>query len=174
MSEYWWRCIGVLTNLALGLLLVLCGACKSDMASYKSCATGKLRFEIAVKDNSTLMVQVQNTSRKPITMRESRLPWAWRYSMLLKAFEADALGTPLDEVFPIADRPVMDDFVRAPKRVLKGEIDLPSRFPQLREVLEKDDVILFWSYPLPVSGSGEDVKQRLGGWFLLSRGVPRR
>lgn len=135
--------------------------------------TKHFRVQVSLKDNSTLSLEVESLSREALSMRQSSLPWGWRYSTLIKAFETDALGTPLDEIFPIADPPVMDDITLPPGKTLKGEIDLLSRFPELLQTIEKRDVVLFWSYPLPFSGLGEDAKQRLGGWFLLSRRVPK-
>jgi len=59
-----------------------------------------------------------------------------------------------------------------PRKLIKGEsmrgnIDLTDRFPQLSKVLQRTEVIVFWSYQL--EGETGTKFERIAGWKLIPK-----
>src|SRR5471030_978006 len=72
--------------------------------------TGRIIMSVSrVAHERELVVEITNASKETIHLTEDRLPWKWRYAMIIKAFRADATGTSIEEAFGISDpfpRPV--------------------------------------------------------------------
>jgi len=87
--------------------------------------------------------------------------------MTLVLVETDPSSTPLKQQLVIAD-PVPGKPWRLKKgESLRGKIDLTDRFPQLSEVLQRAEVIVFWSYQL--EGETGSKFERIAGWKLIPK-----
>jgi len=72
-------------------------------------------------------------------------------------------GRCLERELPVAD-PMYDEISLEPNASLSGNIDLERLFPDIRRVLKKVNVQLFWAYEAP------DILQIphwSGGWILI-------
>ena len=150
---------------AMGLPFL--SGCASGLSS-DSRQGGMFGVHVSLRGWRVLRIKLENLSSTPVELRASKLPWEWRYSMWVKAFENDALGSSLDERLPVADVPTSNEAIAVlPGRTLQGSIDLADRFPELEEVLEHHDVVLFWSYA-PDLVDGRHVP-RLSGSLTIPR-----
>jgi hypothetical protein len=112
-----------------------------------------------------LLVELVSSAPDSVDVYESSLPWGNHYSMLLMAVGAES-GVALERYWPIDD-PGDKRVVLRPGEALSGGIDLTSRCAGLREALEKEDIVLFWSFRLK---HRQDTNfERVGGWLLLPR-----
>jgi hypothetical protein len=147
-------------------LAILNGCAASLNSSSKQgekCAT-----KVTLCSWHELLVELDSTTSNPVELRAASLPWEWRYSMWVKAFERDAVGSPLDECLTVADLSATNDRVSLlPGKPLQGKIDLRNRFPELENVLRQHDVIIFWSYA-PELANG-DIEPRLSGSLVIPR-----
>ena len=75
------------------------------------------------------------------------LPWATVQSLVLVAVKLDALGTVVEQRFPIDD-PSAEVITLAPGQVLEGAVPLDPRFPGLAAARRKRDVMVFWTWQL--------------------------
>ena len=70
----------------LGIVLVCSPGCVSGLhrrgARHQSAAA---RVRVSLGAENRLKVDFENASRTPLHIRQSRLPWGWRYSMLIKS-----------------------------------------------------------------------------------------
>jgi hypothetical protein len=115
-----------------------------------------------------LSVELKNISTGSVVLPASNLPWEWRYSLWVKAFEDDASGSPLDERLPLADPPINELKVTLlPDKSSQGNIDLRNRFPDLQEVLKRRDVVIFWSYAPELKDSR--AHSRLSGSLVIPK-----
>ncbi len=128
----------------LGLLFVS-GCATSPRTSFA--AGENLAIKVSLHGWHDLSAELKNVSDSSIKLPSSNLPWEWRYSMWVKAYEDDASGSPLDERLAPADTPI-NKLVETllPGKPVQGQIDLRTRFPDLEEVLKRRDVVVFWSY----------------------------
>jgi hypothetical protein len=158
-------------------LLLLCSSaslvslfvgCSTMAPNHQSTAMpcSGLEAPVTLKNTSVLLVRLRNLTGQSFTLPRREVPWEWRYAMVIKAFETDAPGTPVEEIYPIAD-PDQSNIVIPPRGSLSGEIDLADRFPGLDEVLQRRDVIIFWSFQLNLSE--KHLPCRYGGWLLINR-----
>jgi hypothetical protein len=123
-------------------------------------------MKVALETRLRLTVEIQNNSGVEIVASKDSLPWEWRYSLWIKAYAADAGGSPLDERLPISDPSRTESVRMAPGSSMEGHIDLESRFPDLRTALEKHDVVIFWSY----QPEFEPIRvPRMAGWFTIPK-----
>ena len=142
-------------NKTAGYLIGLFGAiCLTACRGFTHKSTA-LSVYARMSDSKAIVVELTNHSKEPIQFRSrTSLPWEWRYAILVKAFEANALGTEVEEVFPISDPPHTENPVTLmPNEAISGIILLESRFPQLDEALKDSDVVLFWYYRPDLLGS---------------------
>jgi len=88
--------------------------------------------------------------------------------MWIKAFEDDAMGTPLDEHLPVSDRSInTEKVVLLPGQSIAGVIPLNERLKELDGVLRRRNVILFWSY---VPELAQDQRHtRLSGSLMIDK-----
>jgi len=123
---------------------------------------------VTTLSSGQLSVKLRNVTKSPIIMDEGDLPWKWRYSMWIKAFEDDAIGSSLEERLPIADPPVIKKpIILAPGLEVQGAIDLSRRFPELENLLTHQNVIIFWSYSPVLKGSNK--KPHFFGSLMIPR-----
>ena len=158
--------LGTLLCAALGVMSI-CG-CGTSLAT-SSPARENLAVKVSLHGQHHLSVELRNVSGSSIKLPVSNLPWEWRYSMWVKAFEDDASGSPLDERLIPADPPInrlMETLVSG--KPVQGQIDLRSRFPDLEEVLKRRDVIIFWSY-VPELENSKTRARRSGSLVILKR-----
>jgi len=133
-----------------------------------SSVADNLAGKVTLNGWHNLSVELENVSPHPIKLAASNLPWEWRYSMWLKAFEDDASGSPLDERIIPADPPINSEpKTLLPGKPVSGVIDLRSRFPDLEEVLRRRNVIVFWSYVPELENSV--TNNRLSGSFFIQK-----
>lgn len=157
------------------LVALLCAA--AGLAVLSGCATRldstsspgeKVVVKVSLHSWHDLFVELDNVTGDPVELRAASLPWEWRYSMWVKAFEDDATGSPLDERLTVADSPTTNEKVRLlPRNTLQGNIDLRNRFPELEDVLKRRGVILFWSY-IPEFSNGNN-ESRLSGSLTIPK-----
>jgi hypothetical protein len=146
--------------------LLACG-CASSINTGP--ATGeKVVLKVKLQRWHELSAELKNVSTSSVMLPASNLPWEWRYSLWVKAFEDDASGSPLDERLPLADPPINEQRVTLqPDKSLQGSIDLRNRFPDLQEVLRRRDVVIFWSY-VPELGDSK-AHARIFGSFVIPK-----
>lgn len=129
---------------------------------------GKMSFVVRLSTNNQLYCELKNTGEQPVVIEPDVMPWMWQYSMWLKVYVKDLMGTPLDEAYGIQDLP--------PKRLTKellpgnsvhGYIDMEHRIPDLKDKLRYSDLILFWSYIPRVAGAES------GYWFHGALKIPK-
>ena len=129
--------------LVLVILLHCCVGCASPRTVAPE--QGSLRAMVRVVGESILSIQVCNATQHSLSLSEYDLPWKYRYSMNVVAVELDHLGDPLEQVFPIADRPMNQSFrTIGSGECLAGEIDLAARFPDLERIRIRRDVLCVW------------------------------
>jgi hypothetical protein len=134
-------------------------------------ARGKqVDMKVTLQGWHDLRLDVKNVTRKPIYISKFGLPWEWRYRILLKGFEGDAVGG-VDGGKPMVELPIsalpMDEVALLPGKVLSGHIDLRSRYPDLEETLKSSDVIFSWSYSPSLGQPGRHAKE--SGKLVISR-----
>jgi hypothetical protein len=113
-----------------------------------------------------LLFTVTNTSKIPLVIRESRLPWGSRYSTLLTVVRRND-GIQLKGAFPIDD--VFSDIEKSlpPNASLQGEIELGEYAINIKKELARTDLIVFWYYVAnSVDGS---LLGEYGGWAVLKK-----
>ena len=121
----------------------------------------------SLSTNLVLKIRLQNTLPHEIETYLARLPWENRDSMYLILVKESVIPEP-----PLKTRLVIDDpspgrVILGPSQVLEGEVDLSVRFPELYEILKKQNVMLFWSYRFePIR---KHPLERMGGFLLLRR-----
>jgi len=116
--------------------------------------------------NIILDMTVKNVASKDVSIPDGYLPWD-RYAMTLVLVETDPSSTPLKQQLEIADPMPAKPRKLKTGESMRGSIDLTDRFPQLSKVLQRAEVIVFWSYQL----QGETGKkfERIGGWKLIPK-----
>lgn len=112
-----------------------------------------------------LLVELVSDAPESVRLYESKLPWGNHYSMLLVAVGAES-GLTLERYWPIDD-PGDKEVVLRRGEALSGEVDLTTRFVGFKEALEKEDIVLFWSFRLKHRQATRF--ERVGGWLLLAR-----
>jgi hypothetical protein len=157
--------LGVLLCSAPGLaLLDGCATCLDSTPAQGE----KVAIKVSLHSWHDVFVELDNVTGNPVGLRAAALPWEWRYSMWVKAFEDDATGSPLAERLTVADLPTTNEKVSLlPGKPLQGNIDLRNRFPELEDVLKRRDVIVFWSY-IPEFSNGNN-ESRLSGWLTIPK-----
>lgn len=155
----------VLLCATVGLALLSgCATCLNSTSARGE----KVAVKVSLHNWHDLLVELGNVTDNPVELRAASLPWEWRYSMWVKAFEDDATGSPLDERLTVADLPINNEQVSLlPRTLLQGNIDLRNRFPELEDALKRRDVIIFWSY-IPVLGNGNH-DSRLSGSLKIPK-----
>jgi len=113
-----------------------------------------------------LLVQLTNRSAAPLTVYKSALPWGNRYSMIIVGVKLTGLNEILSSS-PIIDDPGPERVVIRPGETISGEVSLVHRFANLRDVAEKTDILLLWSYQLQTTD--KQKSERLGGWVQIQR-----
>jgi len=159
---------GVLLCGSLALLFVCGCANRMTTSTTNSSLEDNLAAKVVLHGWHNLSVELENESVRPIKLDVNNLPWEWRYSMWLKAFEDNATGSPLDERIIPADPPINTQMkTLLPGKPVSGEIDLRGRFPDLEEVLRRRNVIVFWSYVPELEGPITNT--RLSGFFVIPK-----
>jgi hypothetical protein len=123
-----------------------------------------------VADGRLHRMTAANETRAEVHLNEVWLPWGSLYTTTLVAvFAADPVGRGrameriLMEVNPVGSMVTIP-----PGGQIAGDIGLDQQFPDLKGVLARTDVILFWSY-VPRYSPGALEGPRTGGWLLLPR-----
>ncbi len=125
-----------------------------------------IALDVQLVERSRIRLTLAYGGDRPIEIYESALPWRNRYSLILAAAKADAVGTLLPQDYVIDD-PGPSSMVVQPGDRLTGEIDLDARFAGLREALKTYDVNLFWSYEMRTVEN--NAMPRVGGWLLIPK-----
>lgn len=148
------------------MLVMLCvtslllTSCATNLKSMRTVAGGQVVAKVALRGQHYLYVELENLTSNRVELRAISLPWRWRYSMWVKAFEDDAGGSPLDEQFAVADPPMTNKKVSLlPGKRVHGTIDLRDRLPELEEVLRRRDVVVFWSWVPQLANGANDSRQ---------------
>jgi hypothetical protein len=133
-------------------------------------ANGILQIEAEIvrqsKTNIVLDITVKNVGSQDVLIPDGYLPWD-RYAMTLVLVETDPSSTPLKQELVIAD-PMPGELRKLKKgESMRGNIDLTDRFPQLSKVLQRTEVIVFWSYQ--VEGETGTRFERIAGWKLIPK-----
>lgn len=98
--------------------------------------------------NVLLTLEMRNAGSNDVVIPFCYLPWD-RYAMTLAVVETDTYSTALKQELTVADPVTGTPWKITKGQKLVGSIDLTDRFPDLAKVLERNDVIVFWSYTLP-------------------------
>jgi hypothetical protein len=122
-----------------------------------------------VPNKNAIHVTFYNNSSGAIKMSEFMVPWKHRGNIILTAVVPVVDGWTLPKNLMIDDPGPAITTIK-PGETLSGDINLDSRFPDLKRARMKNDVIIFWSYQLK-SMDFKEIKRfpREGGWLLLSR-----
>jgi hypothetical protein len=122
------------------------------------------------RDGIVLHMTLANLGPDPLFMYQEQLPWETPYSTTVSIMRwSGTKGTPLKEVFPIADslyRPISI----APGQSLEGDYSPEWRFPEFPGILAETDVIVFWMYELRAKET--NTRQRYKGALLIPRRKP--
>jgi hypothetical protein len=123
-----------------------------------------------VPDGHLLRMTATNETPAPIHLNEVWLPWGSLYTTTLVAvFAADPVGRGRTmERILMEGNPVGSMVTIRPGERRVGDIKLDQQFPDLKAVLARTEVILFWSY-VPRYSPGAFEGPRTGGWLLLPR-----
>jgi len=114
-----------------------------------------------------LRLRIEYRGDVPVSVYRASLPWATVQSLLLVAVKLDALGTVIEQVFPIDD-PGVDRITLHPEQVLEGDIPLQVRFPGLAAAHREWDVMIYWTYQLKTV-DGMAFERVSGSVFLPKR-----
>jgi hypothetical protein len=123
-----------------------------------------------VPEGRLLRMTATNDTQEPIYINEVWLPWGHLYTMTLVAvFAADPIsrGRTIERIL-MESNPVGSSVTIRPGESRVGDVRLDQQFPDLKSVLARTEVILFWSY-VPRSSPGAREGPRTGGWLLLPR-----
>lgn len=113
-----------------------------------------------------LGMTLKNVGQDPIELYKASLPWGVKSSLVVVV----ATNVPDPKIVSPSlhfDDPGPTTVIIAPSQVAKGAVDLQHRFPTLWQVLQKQDVIVFWSYQMPLTN--EELTSRTSGSVLLSK-----
>lgn len=113
-----------------------------------------------------LAMTLKNLGREPIKLYKASLPWGIKSSLVMVV----ATNAPDPEIVSPAlyfDDPGPGTITFQPSETATGKIDLQHRFPTLWQALEKRDLVVFWSYQMPLVDGG--LTSRVGGSLLLSK-----
>jgi hypothetical protein len=142
------------------------GGCQGPGKQFRSSNLPEVSVSVTFTDSSKVEVELTNNSKERLSLRRESIPWLWRYAIVFIGIMTDAPGTVLDQVYEISEAP--KGFVEfAPGEVKRQIIDLEARFPDIKEVLAKREVVLFWTLEI-VKADGM-VIPRQGGWLKLSK-----
>lgn len=133
-------------------------------------------IEVRVSGDPTgdyrLQIALMNQTNRALSTYAHMLPWVGETSLILVAVKTDAVGTVLEKRAAIDD-PGPGVITIRPNETLSGEVNLGSRFPDLRPALSERDVALFWSYQFRATDGTRSP--RTGGFvLLLGRARPER
>jgi len=124
-----------------------------------------LRFEYKDRTNPVLHVTMKNNSTNVLIIEPGHFPWD-RYAMSMAVVESEPGSSPLREMQVIADSRLAAPHTIATNQIVRGEVLLNNRYPDLLKTLKRSDVLLFWSYKCP---SKTFEVERVGGWCLLEQ-----
>jgi hypothetical protein len=111
-----------------------------------------------------LDIKVSNSGRVPVSVSRTSLPWAQADAIILAAVTADRKQKRLDQIFPVQD--AMPDVVEIrPGDLASGRVSLTVHFPSLSTVLQRNDVVISWSFQLRGS-DGVNLQRQAGGLVL--------
>ncbi len=119
--------------------------------------------ELKAGPHISLHLTLLPAGEKAVEVPLDQLPWARRESMVLVACIAG--GRCLDRGRPVED-PAVIKIAIDPHRGISRDIDLEGPFPDLRRVLRKSDVQLFWAYEAPEELG---IGHWSGGWMLIEK-----
>ncbi|WP_116813026.1 hypothetical protein [Steroidobacter cummioxidans] len=129
--------------------------------------TVEISIQEGAASSAKLKAIVRNNSTSSIEINSSSLPWGGRYSTILAAVRESSPNEPLDQRFPIDDLGPETIHLK-PGAKIEGQIEMHDFFKDMDKALQKDNLIVLWSYKL-VAVDGKESK-RLAGWVR----VPRR
>lgn len=113
-----------------------------------------------------LHITLKNTRQHSIKIYASNLPWESSSGLTLILVEAHAGDITLPKIVPTVS-PIVGEYNIAPDQIMQGDLLLDARFPTLRAVLERTDVIVFWNFEL--KPTGDSPFSRAGGWLLIPK-----
>jgi hypothetical protein len=114
----------------------------------------------------SLHIRLKNNGPTLLSIYEPELPWGRRESIVIVAVLADGTNAVMKESDYIHD-PNRFTLELKPGEITEGQVPLNVRFEDLPDVVEKHDVIIFWSYQLQLK-DGKRLK-RQGGWLLIPK-----
>lgn len=140
------------------LMMVACGASKSPASpvTYRG-----LMIEFmpqCVDGEIVLRGEITNSSNHPITIESGALPW--QYDLLGTDFQAEVGGKKLQKnpTAPLIGKTGPKTLEPTERR--HGFTPVEFLFPELRSLLNKQSVIIQWSYSVSRPLGGEDGRVR--------------
>lgn len=118
------------------------------------------------QDGYLLKIKLRNAGNKQLSIYKGNLPWESTQRLLLIAVTTDPEYTPLKEHVYIDD-PGPEIMTLSKDETVEGKILLKDRFPDIKQALKKNSVIVFWNYKLDIINNKN--ADRYGGWFLLDK-----
>jgi hypothetical protein len=121
----------------------------------------------SIVDGKPMIVfKLTNTTNQSMQISVSQLPWKQRHNIVI-AVVSKKSGEPLRPKFRIDD-----NFESGALRVdagesMQGTLSLDRYVGGLRELLSKEDVLVFWHYA--ASGDSSTALGEQGGWFAVSK-----
>lgn len=104
---------------------------------------------------------------RTVSLPSGGLPWSHRYSLLMVAVPETSSGsTVLRSSLPIIDTTSTPLRAIIPGEPLCGDVDLVTRFPDLRTTLRREGVWIMWAYGAFVDGLSAE---RYSGGLYLER-----
>jgi hypothetical protein len=142
-------------------------ACFARVRAAETSAPG-IRVQLRQQKHLTLHVTLTSGAKTEVTISRGWLPWATFHSMVIVA-ALSVNSHCLEREIPVQDS--FDSVSFEPNGSLSGDIDLDSLFPDIRRILTKLDVHLFWAYEAPEE---LHIPQWSGGWILVPKQVAQR
>lgn len=109
-------------------------------------------------------IQLKNISNKDLKILKYDLPWLSISNIVLVAVEAKIPRKLLKQYYE-ESLPSIDEIIIKKGEIISGRIILSNIFPDLKNTLKKDDVIIFWSYAMGLTPGLS--KERYGGYLFI-------
>ncbi|MGB3563686.1 MAG: hypothetical protein WBH85_06875 [Thermoanaerobaculia bacterium] len=104
-----------------------------------------------------------NQSSERLTFTRDRLPWNSTGQLALVAVHEHDLQTLVKQLFPIEDSFDFSRVTLAPGETLSGTLHLGKYFPDLKNVLKDNSILLFWSYTVITLDDERPFERAIGG-----------
>lgn len=149
----------VWTLLALAAIAAMPVIASEPMLAME--ATGSV-----VEGKHVVVFKLTNTTKQPVNVSVSQLPWKNRGNLVIAVVNKKS-SEPVRPKFRIDDNFESGTLEIGAGESAQGTVSLDRYVFGLRELLQKDDALVFWHYT--ARGESVAVLGEQGGWFMLTR-----